>query len=132
MRLLIIALRVTLNNAISLLNQFQKRQRHTTSSFGTRHRSKFPRLSGVPQGLILSPALFTCHRADFEGPISGCVDVSHADDITQVMLYQKRCKLNEIKRINGFEKRWEITTVETNFNFFSGSATKPREVIVDQ
>lgn len=40
--------------------------------------------------------------------------------------------VNKIKRINWFEKKWQIKTNKNNFQLLSVSATRPREVTVDQ
>jgi len=100
---------------------------------------RFPLQSGVPQGSTLSPTLFILYTADLERPNNNCVDVSFADDITQIMLYPLKSKemltavtVNEIKRINDFEKRWKIKTNKNKFQLLSVSATKPKEVTVDQ
>jgi len=62
-------------------------ERTATIRLDTIAGPKFPLLSGVPQGSTLSPTLFIFYTADLERPNNNCVDVSFADDITQIMLY---------------------------------------------
>ena len=100
---------------------------------------KFSLMSGVPQGSVLSPTLFIFYTSDLENPTENCVDVSFADDITQIIKYPLRSKetlatitSQEIKRINEFENKWKIKTNKTKFQLLSISATKPSNVYVDQ
>ena len=100
---------------------------------------KFSLMSGVPQGSVLSPTLFIFYTSDLENPSENCVDVSFADDITQIIKYPLRSKeilanitSQEIKRINEFENKWKIKTNKTKFQLLSISATKPNNVYVEQ
>jgi len=81
--------------------------RTATFKIGNIVGPKFPLLSGVPQGSILSPTLFIFYTADLERPRNNCVDVSFADDNTQIIIYPLTKKealatttVNEIRRIN--------------------------------
>jgi len=112
--------------------------RTATLKIGNKVEPKFPLLSGVPQGSILSPTLFIFYTADLERPRNNCADVSFADDNTQIIIYPLTKKealatttVNEIRRINDFEHKWKIKTNKTKFQLLSISATKPREVVVD-
>ena len=100
---------------------------------------KFPLLSGVPQGSTLIPTLFIFYTAQMEQPYANCVDVSFADDNTQVIMYPLKSKeilaartTMEIERINAYENKWKIKTNKVKFQLLSISATKPNDVIVDR
>ena len=68
---------------------------------------------GVPQGSVLSPTLYTIFTNDMENSIRH-VNISYADDITQIIGYQGKSKnmLNrqserEIMAVNRYEKKLE-------------------------
>ena len=74
-----------------------------------------------------------------ERPFANCVDVSFADDNTQVIMYPLRSKeilaartISEIKRINDYEEKWKIKTNKAKFQLLSISATKPNEIVMEQ
>ena len=92
----------------------------------------------MPQGSILALSLFTLYTADIPPPGPGATDIHFADDITQIIIYLGREKQalalktsREISRINVYEKQWKIQINKNKFQLISISATKPKDVIVD-
>ncbi|KAF2348383.1 Reverse transcriptase domain [Trinorchestia longiramus] len=81
----------------------------------------FPIKSGVPQGAIISPALYNFYTHDLPPPIPNTDYIAFADDITQITLSPNsrnmaaRLTSRAIAQINAFEKKWKI---QTNANKF--------------
>lgn len=99
---------------------------------------KIPLLSGVPQGSIISPTLFILYTAKIDPPSPGCLDISFADDITQIIIIPQRSKEmlarkteTEIIRVNKCEDKWKIQTNKAKFQLLSISAAKPKDVIIN-
>ncbi len=94
--------------------------------------------SGVPQGGILSPTLYTIYTRDLPPPAIDCHDILYADDISQIITYRGKSKLlmadrvgREIERVNKFEKKWKIRTNMTKFTLIPLAAKKTKDVIAD-
>ena len=94
-------------------------------------------LSGVPQGSVLSPSLYTLHTNDLPRAECGRVDITYADDITQVMATQSKSKLmikvkleREIERINKFERQWKIKTNKDQFKILPIAQGKTAKLTV--
>lgn len=95
-------------------------------------------LSGVPQGSVLSPTLYTLFTNDLPTPEYGCLDTMYADDVTQVITSPSKSKLmmkakveREIERISKFERKWKIKTSEEKFKIIPIAQLKTKKIKVN-
>ena len=112
--------------------------RKANISFGKELGHTINILSGVPQGSVLSPTLYTLFTNDLPESGQGCTDILYADDITQIVTTPSKSKLmmkvkleREITRINTFEKRWKIKTNEDKFTIIPIAQYKTEQISIN-
>ncbi len=96
--------------------------RKTKINIGKEYSREIRLLSGVPQGRVLSPTVYTLFTNDLPPPEHGCLDTMYADDVTQIIISPSKSKLmiklkieRDIERINKFERKWKSKLVKRNF-----------------
>lgn len=99
--------------------------------------SEIQLLSGVPQGNALSPTLYTIYTSDIPKAGPGTI-IQYADDITQIITYPGKSRnfmatrtINEINKINTYEKQWKIKTNKQNFKLIPLAVQKKNNIIID-
>lgn len=97
----------------------------------------FPLETGVPQGSVLSPTLYTIYTNDCPNSISG-INVQYADDISQVVYHPGRSRNmanarteREIQRINTYEEEWRIQTNQAKFTVIPLATRNPSLLTVN-
>ncbi len=117
--------------------QFFGDNRKAMINIGKEHSRDIRLLSGVRQGIVLSPILYTLFTKDLPSPEQGCIDTMYADYITQVITSPSKSKLmiklkveRKIQRINKFERKWKIKSSEEKFKIIPTAQYKTKKIIV--
>ncbi|KAF2350868.1 Reverse transcriptase domain [Trinorchestia longiramus] len=97
----------------------------------------FPIKSGVPQGAVISPALYNFYTHDLPLPTPNTDYIAFADYITQITFSSNshnmaaRLTTRATAQINTYEKKWKIQTNANKFKLIAISHHKKHEVHVD-
>ncbi len=73
-------------------------------------------LSGVPQGSVLSPTMYTLFTNDLPLPEYGCTDTMYADDVTQIITSPSKSKLMMKLKVEREIERISKTSMNSNTN----------------
>ena len=99
---------------------------------------EFNLLSGVPQGSSLSPTLYTIYTIDIPEAGPGTTNIQYADDITQIITYPGKSRnlmairtVNEINKINNYEKQWKIKTNKQKFKIVPIAVRKKNNIVIE-
>ena len=101
---------------------------------GTHIGPPFPLQSGVPQGAVLSPTLYSYYTHDLPQPLPDTDYIAYADDITQLIATPGNIANNTIhaiEQINHFENQWKIQTNMTKFKIINLCRRKTDDIFID-
>ncbi len=94
--------------------------------------------AGDPQGSSLSPTLFTIYTADIPHSSIDCCNIQYADDITEIIAYNRNSKhlmtnlaVREIKKLNDYERKWKIETNNSKFKIILMAVKKKEDIIIN-
>ena len=97
-----------------------------------------PLESGVPQGSILSPTLFTLYTHDIPAPAPHKNYLIYADDITQIVStfskskeFMRRDTQRAIQTINDYEHKWKIKTNTMKFQVIPIARQNPPPIRIN-
>ncbi len=112
--------------------------RTVKTDIGKEHSKEIKLLSGVPQGSVVSPTLYTFYTNDVPSCEYGCFRNNVCRRNTRVITFPSKSKLmmklkveREIERINKFERKWKIQTSEEKFKIIPIAQHKTQKINVN-